>query len=148
MFSLNKKTNTREPWTRRVFGVFVVVCLNLALQPCTMAMGAEQDDDCPHCPPSESQDHHGHHGSSFEPVDKTPCGPSADDCSLGDDLYHDGRNNSAKLKDLSGDFVIAVSSLTDIVPTCMVDLGGLCPTRSPPPGSFPPLNVLYCVYLD
>ena len=129
--------------------MFVVVCLNLALQPCAMAMGGELDHDCPHCPPSESQRHHGHHGSTVEEVDQTPCASAADDCSLGDDFNYDGRNTQVKLKDLPNDVPFAISDLIDTVAAArFVDLQGICPTRSPPPDSSPPLNVLYCVYLD
>ena len=149
MFSLDKHKDARAPWTRRVFGTFVIVCLNLALQPCAMAMGGEQDHDCPHCPPAETQGHHGHHGSKDKEVDSSPCGLSADDCSLGDDLNYDGRNASSKLKDSPNDVPLAISDFIEAeTDTRYVDLGGVCPTRSPPPTSSTPLNVLYCVYLD
>lgn len=146
---MDKHKDARAPWTRRVFGTFVIVCLNLALQPCAMAMGGEQDHDCPHCPPSELQGHHGHHGSMDDEVDQAPCGLATDGCSLGDDLNYDGRNAQPKLKDLPTDFPLAISDLfvADIAAR-FVDLDRACPTRSPPPGSYPPLNVLYCVYLD
>ena len=149
MLYLDKQRGIRTPWTRGVFGMFVVVCLNLALQPCAMAMGTEQDRDCPHCPPSETQEHHGHHGVTVEEVDQTPCASASDDCGLGDDLNYDGRNTQLKLKDLPVDAPVAISNPIDIAAVArFVDLRGVCPTRSPPPDSFPPLNVLYCVYLD
>ena len=115
MFYLDKQSGRRTPWTRGVFGMFVVVCLNLALQPCAMAMGTEQDRDCPHCPPSETQEHHGHHGVTVEEVDQTPCASASDDCGLGDDLNYDGRNTQLKLKDLPVDAPVAISNPIDIV---------------------------------
>lgn len=149
VFSLGKNAGTRAPWTRGVLGMFVVVCLNLALQPCAMAMGGDQDHGCPHCPPPESQAHHGHHGSTAEAVDQTHCATVGDDCSLGDDLNYDGRNAQVKLKDLPIDTPLAIGDLFATATAArFVDVGGVYPTRSPPPASSPPLNVLYCVYLD
>ena len=114
-----------------------------------MAMGTEQDRDCPHCPPSETQEHHGHHGVTVEEVDQTPCASASDDCGLGDDLNYDGRSTQLKLKDLPVDAPVAISHPIDIAAVArFVDLRGVFPTRSPPPNSFPPLYVLYCVYLD
>ena len=46
----SKSRQARIPWARRVLGAFVVVCLNMALQPCAMAFGG--DHDCVHCPPA------------------------------------------------------------------------------------------------
>ncbi len=114
-----------------------------------MAIDGTQEDDCPHCPSSEAQGHPQHHGSAVEKDDKAPCASASDDCSLSDDVNYDGRNAAVKLKDLPLDVPLAIGDLIHPVATARpVGHGGVCPTRGPPPDSSPPLNVLYCVYLD
>ena len=149
VFSLDKNRNSRAPWTRGVLGTFVIVCLNLALQPCAMAIDGNDDGGCPHCPPSESQEHQGHHGSPSEMAGGGSCASASGDCSLGDGLNHDSRSVQPKLKDLPAELPLATFESFSPVPTARhVDLRGVCPTRSPPSNFSPPLNVLYCVYLD
>ena len=47
----------KASWTPGVLGLFVFVWLNLALQPCAMAMDSEHEHDCPRCPPAHQQSH-------------------------------------------------------------------------------------------
>lgn len=149
MFYLNDNKSLQTPWTRGVLAVLVVFSLSLALQPCAMAMSGDQGRDCPHCPPPESQDHHQHHGSETDEIDQAPCASASDDCSLDDEFNYDGRNAQVKLKDLPIDAPLAINDLIDAATVARFDdLRGVFPTRSPPPDSAPPLNVLYCVYLD
>lgn len=58
----SKRTRAQSRW----LGVFVAVWLNLAVQPCAMALGL--DRDCPHCPPVQHEDmaHHGHHAEEVD----------------------------------------------------------------------------------
>lgn len=78
-----------------------------------------------------------------------PCATSVDDCSLADDLKHDGRNTELKLKDAPGDVPLAVlPAIPHDLATRLVAEIGWFPARSPPPGNHTPLNILYCVYLD
>lgn len=124
--------------------------MNLALQPCAMALDATDDHECPHCPPAHTTQHGEHAPSArLATMDEMPCATSADDCSLVDDLKYDGRNTELKLKDAPGDVPLAiVPANPQILATRSSAEIGWFPARSPPPGNHTPLNVLYCVYLD
>ena len=135
----------QHTWARRALGLFVAVWLNLALQPCAMALEAVQDNDCPHCPPAQTHEHEGMHESmSHEML----CASAAADCSFSEDLNHDGRSDQPKLKDAHIDSPIAISSRE-----LALFYGNPVDYRPPPrytsvhTGAPPPLNVLHCVYL-
>jgi hypothetical protein len=88
----------RIPGARRALGFVVVVWLNLALQPCAMAL--DGDRGCPHCPPE--MDHSGmsgHAGGSRPTSAGVPCAVGAFDCMLAGDYSHDGRGGQKTLKD-------------------------------------------------
>jgi hypothetical protein len=135
----------QQSWGRRALGLFVAVWLNLALQPCAMAFQVDDDHDCPNCPPAQMQEHAGMHGNMDHEM---PCADGVDDCSIVDDLNHDGRGGEIKLKDLSTDTPLAIA-----------DYGSLIRFQYPSnatsqpryallhPGSPPPLYVLHCIYL-
>ena len=115
-----------------------------------MALDVADDRECPHCPPAQigPHDHHALPAHSSA-VHEVPCATSAEDCSLSDELNYDGRNVQLKLKDLPGDIPLITPPLLESNPsTRPAACVGWYPTRSPPPGSQPPLNVLHCVYLD
>jgi hypothetical protein len=127
-------------------GFFAVVWLNLALQPCAVAL--EGNEECPHCP--TEMDHRGmsHHGDSHDSAGSdAPCATSGSDCMLVDDYNHD-RGGYVKLKDAPNNAPVAVAD-TNVVPS------NVSRTMLPivnrhtfaAPGAAPPLNVLYCVYL-
>lgn len=137
------------PWARRALGMFVVVWLNLALQPCAMAMGGDDDHDCPHCPPSHTQRHEGHEMSSDTmPDHDMPCATGAADCTAFGAVNVDARSGDLKLRDAP------IDQLDVIVPFA-VSIADAGPSRTAvieppwphPPDSTPPLTVLYCVYL-
>jgi hypothetical protein len=115
-----------------------------------MAYDAEDDHDCPHCPPAEMQGHHDMHADMHSGmVAEMPCADGLSDCSLDGDFSHDARFGQAKLKDAQSDLpAVVVSAL----PVSQVSASAR--ERSPPlftkahPGAPPPLHVLYCVYLD
>ena len=138
----------RTPSARRVLGLFVVVWLNMALQPCAMAFGGVGDHDCMHCPPANSGEvssHSAHDMDHSAPV-TAPCETNASQCTIVDDFNYDGR--STKVKDAPSDVPIGITLSDDGVLSesrsyAHSAIGG----RSHPPSSSPPLNILYCIYL-
>ena len=131
---------------RSALGLFVAVWLNLALQPCAMANVAEDDHDCPNCPPAEVQGHHDMHAGMDAEM---PCADGLSDCQLDGDFSHDARGASSKAKSSQADFPAAIA-IADVPVLSQVPMR----ERPPPPaastqsGRPPPLHVLYCVYLD
>jgi hypothetical protein len=135
----------QQTWARRGLGLFVAVWLNLALQPCAMALESIQDNDCVHCPPAQTHEHGGMHESMG---DEMPCADAATDCSFSEDLNHDGRGGQLKLKDAQFDAPVAIA------PREIVSFNGSPVSFQPRPryatvhaAAPPPLHVLYCVYL-
>jgi hypothetical protein len=140
----------QTPWARSVLGLFVVVWLNLALQPCAMAMGGDDDHDCPHCPPGHTQEHDGHDMASIEAVGHDmPCATVAADCSVLDDYNYDGRAVQLKVKDAPSDLPVALLPSEQFLADAQSNLVAYAPPNiNHPPGPSLPLNILYCVYLD
>ena len=102
----------RVPWGRRTLGLFVVVWLNMALQPCSMAFGGEDDHDCLHCPPTHSEagsSHSGHEADQSNPG-KAPCEPDASQCAFLDDFKYDGRTIKVKVEDTPGNLPVGIVS--------------------------------------
>lgn len=132
--------------------MFVVIWLNLVLQPCAMALGGESDHKCPRCPPKqEHNDHamrHGQMPGHDMAHNEMPCATDATDCSLFDELNYDGRIAKLEVNDAPTDCPIAIDtwgvSDANLIPA---QYRGWYSSRSPPRGKTPPLNVLYCVYL-
>lgn len=147
MNSLATLRQRQIPWARRVLGLFVVVWLNLVLQPCAMAMGAVEDHDCPHCPPSHARQHDGHDMSSEASRDM-PCATSAADCSVFDEANVDGRTGQLKLKNAPTELPVAMVAsaerYADVQPKRTIVVR---PPDTHPPDSSRSLNTLYCVYL-
>ena len=123
--------------------------LNLALQPCALALDRMDDHDCPHCPPTETGEHGDYAMSAHaSAMDKMPCATSADDCSPIDDFNYHGRNTELKLKDAPSDLPLAIHPSITQVPATRCSPGiGWRPSRSSPPGKQVSLNILYCVFL-
>lgn len=138
----------QAPWVRRAFGVFVVMWLNLVLQPCAMAFDGVPDQDCPDCPPAHLQ-HDGHEMLSMDMADhEMPCAGASADCGVLDDLTYDSRHTQLKVKDAPDDSPVAALPFAEMV----VDINPgrhayLLPIQRHPPGPPPALNKLYCVYL-
>lgn len=146
---MQKNKGIQTPTPRGLFGLVLAACLNLALQPCAMAMGGEQERDCPHCPPSDSQDHRSHHATAPGDAEQPRCALADTDCGLGDEFNYDGRSSQVKLKESPSDTPLAISNPFDHDAVVLfVDPAVECPTRGPPSESRPPLNVLYCSYLN
>jgi len=135
----------QQTWARRALGLFVAVWLNLALQPCAMALESMQDKDCAHCPPAQLHEHSGMHESMDHEM---PCADAATDCSFSEDLNYDGRSGQLKLKDAQFDAPVAIA------PREFSSFNNSPVNFRPRPryasvhaGAPPPLNVLHCVYL-
>lgn len=145
MSQLARIRHQQQTFGRRALGLFVAVWLNLALQPCAMAYGAEADADCPDCPPAKMQHHDGMHGDMDHGM---PCVDTVSDCMLDADWNHDGRSGQPKLKDAPTVMPIAVApyehSLSFHHP-CNVTLRPRYASEHA--GTPPPLHVLHCVYL-
>ena len=123
----------------------------MALQPCAMAFGGASESDCLHCPPAHADvdsSHAAHHS------DDSDSGSSQNDmcasqCAFVDDFNHDGRILKVKVKDAPGDVLLAIAPGIAEVSLAATSPAIPCNNlRSWLPGDPPPLNVLYCVYLD
>lgn len=143
MTFLGRLRSRQNTWTPRVLVLFAMAWLGAVLQPCAMALGSEGDHDCPHCPPAHEMSMH-MHGD----MESAPCAGGASGCDNAGEYYYDGRHNEPKLKDQPSDQPLVVLPWADqaLVPhrTSAPHLSG----RSLPPGVPPPLNVLFCVYLN
>lgn len=109
-----------------------------------MAYEAEDDHDCPHCPPAEAQRHHGkHEGVAVE----MPCADGFADCLIDRDVNHDVRSGTLKLKDAPVAHFLA--PVAEMHQASFRDCHGLPPRYSSIyPGAPPPIHKLNCVYLD
>lgn len=139
--------NRRSSMARRAFGAFVVVWLNLILQPCAMAIGSEPD--CPNCPPSHTPHIDGHEMATSDTVKQAmPCASGAVDCDILDDFNHDGRTAQVKVKDAPDELPIALLPAA-VVASCIkpVRQRDPSPVCLYPPGTPPALTKLYCIYL-
>lgn len=138
---------------RWLLGAFVVAWLNLAVQPCLMAMeaGGDPANDAIHVTHSDHASHSSDHGCDHCPPAShdhvTPCATSLSaGCSSVTQGSNDGRNGPAKPKDLPASAAIAE-------PAPPIDF--IVSSESPPAPdrvalkftSEPPLNIQYCVFL-
>ncbi len=124
-------------WVPRVMGPLAVVWLSMVLQPCVMAaemggaMGGQMDGNCPHCPTPMQQD----------------CAAGA--CTYVDRVDYDGRTPYVRLANAQpDDHPVLFATLATGLPLAT----GACSTGPPLDSTSalptPPLNVLYCVYLN
>lgn len=137
----------QQSWGKRALGVLAAVCLNLAMQPCAMASQADDEHDCPHCPPAQTHDGHGDRHGGME--HEMPCADGAADCTVDKEWSHDGRGAQFKLKDAPTDLPIAIAP-HETGSRFRHPGDAILPPRyaSVHTGKPPPLHVLYCVYLD
>jgi hypothetical protein len=143
-YSANKSRNSRSRGTR-VFGLFVAVWLNLALQPCAMALQAPAESHCPHCPPAKVHEH----GMAHAAMERsTPCDDGGE-CSVDDSVSHDVRAGQVKLKHPAVELPAAISAGDSGLAAHTLTGQRLAPEPDYHfAGAPPPLHVLYCVYLD
>ena len=129
--------NRSRRWVPRVMGPLAVVWLSMVLQPCVMAaemggaMGGQMDGNCPHCPTPMQQD----------------CAAGA--CTYVDRVDYDGRTPYVRLANAQpDDHPVLFATLAPGLPLAT----GACSTGPPLDSTSalptPPLNVLYCVYLN
>jgi hypothetical protein len=126
--------------------MLVVVWLNMALQPCAMAFGNEQD--CPQCPPAHSREMPSQ-DSHDRALEDAPCYVGASQCAFSDDYNYDGRSVQIKVKDAPSDVPVAIAPAVvglSLADTVSASLGPDDPSHRP--GVPRSLNILYCVYLD
>ncbi len=126
----------RRRWVSQVMGLLGVVWLSMVLQPCLMAADMGGMDgmggDCPHCPTPMTQG----------------CGSSGE-CTYIDRVDYDGRTPHVKpANDLPDQNPELFGALATPIPLP----GEVCAT-GPPSGAgpdlpTPPLNILFCVYLN
>ena len=131
--------------TRSVLGLLAVLWLNMAVLPCAMAFEAD-DHDCPHCPPSAASEMAAHHGHAKADT-RSHCATMQSQCGDPGEASVDARGGKLKITDVS-DLTFVTSPKRASLPAAV-----FARTRSatdPPEltGRFPPLHVLYCVYLD
>lgn len=151
--SLNLLTTIRQkpdPWTRRVFSLFVVLWLNMALQPCVMAFGDANDHGCPGCPLPSTEDISSHSANEAGDSDlnASMCAVGTSECALVDDINYSGRAISVSAEDAPGDMPVGIASSVDVNSPAEYSFArpGVGDT-SFLPGASPPLHILYCVYL-
>jgi hypothetical protein len=156
----------QKRWGRPSLALVAFAWLNVILQPCAMAMSGGL---CPHCPPAHTRAHpadeasvaeHGHemagheHGGGHAAEDGHVTDSGSEDCGgeLSDCANLDSLNQGERAKSFSPDFKLlglappsARCSQPDVkrssTPSSASDSARLA-------GAYPPLNVLYCVYLD
>ena len=140
----------QAPWARSVLGLFVVVWLTMALQPCAMAFGGSNSHGRSHCPPVQTEETSSHSAYVVDQSDPSvpPCETSAAQCAFVDDFNYDGRVIEVKVKDEPSDepFGAAAPIPVIAIEDRLVANPGIG-NSSFFPGDSPLLNVLYCVYL-
>lgn len=151
--SLDFLTTIRQKpnrWTRRAFGLLVVVWLNIALQPCVMAFGDVNNHGCPGCPPPSAEDisSYSAHDAGNSNLDATMCASSTADCELVDDFNFSGRATSVSTKDAPIDIPVGIAPPVDTI-SLVNDLSARPDVSNTfyLPGDSLPLRVLYCSYL-
>jgi hypothetical protein len=131
--STSGRTQKRgNSWARSASGLVLVAWLNLALQPCVMAMELDTNQDCRHCPTEVSHDHNHN---------------QATDCSYVDSYNYDGRSTEPKPNDLPQDAPIVVVDIFDLFASDFPPKVSVRTERSVAHLGEPPLSILYCVYL-
>jgi len=143
------------------FGVLLVLCLNLAVLPCAMALGVD-DQACPHRSAAEQgamEGHHGHgtgHGTEHanEHVNEATdlshpdCMSTTSSCCDLAVASVDSRSAQAKIKAGFDDDTWAVSETASTVRPVASYAITAAADPPDPPGTSVPRHVLFCVYLD
>jgi len=135
MNPLREIRKRRRPLVTQTLAMLAAVWLNMVLQPCLMA--AEMDMDmtgpCPHCP---------------APVTDDCDGAASSGCTYVDRIDYDGRSPQSKLAKSVDHSFIAFA----VLPEQYSHAGSSCATGPPRDADVhlpsPPLNVVYCVYMN
>lgn len=139
-------------WGRFVLGLFVVASLNLAAQPCLMAMEAPSGPviESAHAAHSEHSSHVLEHDCDHCPLalsDDAACvSIVAADCSSVTDYNFDGRNGTSKLKEIPIFVAIADIAMPFEFAKQTTSLPSAdCAALNYP--NEPSLNIRFCVFL-
>jgi hypothetical protein len=139
--------------TSGMLGVLVIFCLNLAVLPCAMALGLD-DQDCPHRPPADEQSMAGHHQNhaaghhaSPQPELRSGCVTSAASCCDAAMPGVDSRASQLKLTKDDNDQPIA-AVVSQVLLSTITHAPAVFADPPDPPGTSVPRHVLFCVYLD
>jgi len=135
--------------------MFVVVWLNMALQPCAMAFGDAKEHGCQHCPPaksSEASSHSAHEDSAHEAQhsdhSSSPCETSAAQCAFLDDFNYDSRTIQVKVKDSPSDVLVGIAPSIGVTSFNLYSPPLSCVGGNSYLPEYPQaLNILYCVYV-
>ena len=137
--------------TSGVVGLLLALCLNLAILPCAMALGID-DQACPHSAIAEQGAMDGHHGHSAGHADEGASQSHSDCMSAGssccDLAVASADSRWAKVKEGFDDepwLVLNTASPQQPVTSYAV-VAAVDPPD--PPGTSVPRHVLFCVYLD
>lgn len=142
MSAISSLRQTRAGKARRLLGVLAVLWFNMAVQPCAMA--ADDDHDCPHCPPAHENTMAGHHAHGASDA-KMPCAALEAQCADVGDVSVETR---AELN--PGDLDQPVWFVTDTIPTLQPVAPRIVGHATDPPdicGTSPPTHLLNCVFL-
>jgi hypothetical protein len=140
-----------------VFGALLVLCLNLAVLPCAMALGID-DQACPHRPAAEQSamgGHHEHgtghgteHASDAADQSHPDCMSTAASCCDLGMASVDSRSVQLKIKDGFDDDPWAISGIASTLQPVASYAITVAADPPDPPGTSVPRHVLFCVYLD
>ena len=122
--------------------LLAIVWLNMAVMPCAMAFETA-DHDCPHCPPAEDHSMAGHHGHTES---ASPCATMQSDCCEIAAAAVETRTDKSRFGQTPD-----VGPLSRcVIETAHAQYPRYAPSADPPdpPGAFPRIHVLNCVYLD
>lgn len=136
------------PASKYVLGLLLVAWLNMALQPCAMALGEASKQDCQNCPPALTTEFAspGAHNIYDTVADTSSCESRVSQCVFGDEVSSEIR--SIKVKDTPDDTPVGAVPVIAVNPALTIS-PGLPDVDDPSHLSGGPqaLNVLYCVYL-
>jgi len=140
-FTFHPRPATRR---RNVLGLVAVLWLNMAVLPCAMAF--QTADMCPHCPPDDEHEMAAHHGHGEDPAEPARPAMQGECCDV-EEVNIDARVGKHDAKPASVLVFVMAPAIAEL-PT--LTAARLRSATDPPchSGSSPPLNVLYCVYLD
>lgn len=125
--------------------LFAVAWLNLTLQPCAMAL--EGGAKCPDCPPAAEDGRISHGTSHARSGAEAPCAAAGLDCGFAGQYSHDGRGGHAKPKDSPAAASFAVVESHFVLPAAVRTALPSPARRAGAASPWPPLSILYCVYL-
>jgi len=166
MSLLTKMRIRQARWGRPTLALVMFAWLNVILQPCAMAMAGSV---CPHCPPermhaqpAHAMADHGHshampdheHGGEHATSQGQQSDPGSDECAgdLSGCANLDDLRQNDRIKPFSADLkLVGLAPPPErCTPTGLLRHSTIAASLDSArlSGAYPPLNVLYCVYLD